>query len=488
MNLKFSKTVPSSSKLVIVPFLDNTKLKQQLKKIVDHTSANSAWIKNFKAEASVTLSFFHSENQNQQWLLLGLGKQVNLATASKLFRTAVFDLTDSLPTSVSINLDFLTDHKNLIAKSAANGIQLNTYQIGGYKKKVKTTAKKINTLSFIDSDYKSLKADATEGKLLAETQSKIMALVDGPSNKITPQALAKWAQQSGKKHGFKVKVFNKAQIVKTKLGGLLAVNRGSEWPPTFTIMEYKPKGRTSKKIKKVALVGKGVTFDTGGISIKGSANMHYMKSDMGGAAAVLGTMEACAKLQLPVHLIGIVPSTDNCVDATSIKPGDVIDSYSGQTIEIIDTDAEGRLLLADGLAYVEKNYHPDIMIDLATLTGSAVRALGYQAAALFSNDDDLATSLSKSGMDTGERVWRLPLWNEYKKDIASDVADLRNFSGRPVAGAISAAKFLEAFTNQHPKWAHLDIAGVAFGNSPYSTQKSASGYGPALLIDWLKNL
>ena len=215
--------------------------------------------------------------------------------------------------------------------------------------------------------------------------------------------------------------------------------------------------------------------------------MHYMKSDMGGAAAVLGTMEACAKLQLPVHLVGIVPSTDNCVDAKSVKPGDVINSYSGKTIEIIDTDAEGRLILADGLAYLNKNYQPEVMIDLATLTGSSVRALGYQAGALFSNNQKLSDQLFQTGMSTGERLWPLPLWEEYRSDMDSDVADIANFSGKPIAGAITAAKFLEFFTKQHPAWAHLDIAGVAFGNSGLSKHKSATGYGIRLLISFLEN-
>jgi len=279
---------------------------------------------------------------------------------------------------------------------------------------------------------------------------------------------------------------DKAEIEATGLHALLAVNRGSEAPPFFIIMEYKPK-ETSGELPKVGLVGKGVTFDTGGLSIKPSTNMHYMKSDMGGAAAVLGTMEAAAKLQLPVHLIGIVPTTDNSVDAEAIKPSDVIDSYSGKTIEVIDTDAEGRLILADVMAYMTKHFQPDTLIDLATLTGSSVRTLGYHAAALFSNDDALAEQLYQASQRTGERVWRLPTWEVYGDELKSDVADIRNLGVRPMSGAITAAKFLEFFTADHPHWAHLDIAGVAFGDSEYTAQKSASGYGVRLLIDYLQH-
>jgi leucyl aminopeptidase len=232
-------------------------------------------------------------------------------------------------------------------------------------------------------------------------------------------------------------------------------------------------------------VGKGVTFDTGGLSIKPSTNMHYMKSDMGGAAAVLGTMEAAARLQLPLHLYGIVPSTDNSVDARAVKPSEVISSYSGRTIEVIDTDAEGRLILADGLAFTVRNHRPEVVIDLATLTGSAVRTFGYQVGALFSNNDELANALFDAGETSGERVWRLPLHAAYAEEMKSDIADIKNLGSRPVAGAITAAKFLEFFIGDHPRWAHLDIAGVAFGDSPFATGKVATGFGIRLLLTYL---
>ncbi|NNE29388.1 MAG: leucyl aminopeptidase, partial [Saprospiraceae bacterium] len=248
--------------------------------------------------------------------------------------------------------------------------------------------------------------------------------------------------------------------------------------------EYKGKSR-KKNPPKVGLVGKGVTFDTGGISIKGTRNLHYMKSDMGGAAAVLGTVEAAARLKLPIHLIGIVPATDNCVDALAIKPGDVIGSYSGKTIEVIDTDAEGRLILADGLYYMQKHYAPEVMIDLATLTGSSFRTFGFEAAALFSKNTRLANQLQSSGDKTGERCWRLPLWDVYGPEMDSDIADIKNYHGKPFAGAITAAKFLEAFTNDHSAWAHLDIAGVAFNSIGLSDDKSGTGYGVQLLVNYL---
>ena len=213
-----------------------------------------------------------------------------------------------------------------------------------------------------------------------------------------------------------------------------------------------------------------------------------MKSDMGGAAAVLGTVEVAAKLKLPIHLIGIVPATENSMDSRSTKPGDVITSYSGKTIEIIDTDAEGRVILADGLGYMVRHYQPDVLIDLATLTGSVIAALGVHAAGMFTQNDELASQLTQAADQTGERLWRLPLWDVYKEDIKSDVADVKNFSGKPLAGSISAAKFLEVFTENHPAWAHLDIAGMAFADTEFGSQKNATGFGIRLLIAYLRAL
>lgn len=246
-------------------------------------------------------------------------------------------------------------------------------------------------------------------------------------------------------------------------------------------MEYKPENQATKK---VGLVGKGVTFDTGGISIKPSEGMWQMKCDMAGAAAVIGALEAAARLALPVHVIGVVPATDNMLSGKAIYPGSIVKTYSGLSVEIEDTDAEGRVILADGLAYIKKNFEPDIIIDLATLTGACVVALGYHAAGMFTNNDELANQLSKVGEQTGEKVWRLPLWEEYDKQIKSDMADVKNLGGRP-GGAVTAAKFLEKFIDKHPAWVHLDIAGVAFTDNPYSSARSATGYGVRLLTNFL---
>jgi len=446
----------------------------------------------FKAEAGEILTLY---KDGKRIILLGLGQKNTPAELARCFRILSHKHPNKLSTQLAIS--FLHDNTNgneqlfNSIEASITGLVLGTYQIGKFKSSqveddphpLKAEAASVTILT--DADPEQAQAAAAKGKVLAETQMSIFDLVNAPSNKKTPQHLAEWALQSGQQYGFKVTAMDKSQIEELGLHALLAVNQGSPTPPYFIVMEYQPKGQA---VRKVGMVGKGVTFDTGGVSIKPSSNMHFMKSDMGGAAAVLGTMEATARLELPVHLIGIVPTTDNSVDAEAVKPGDVIDSYSGKTIEVIDTDAEGRLILADGLDYMVKHYQPDVLIDLATLTGSAVRTFGYHAGALFSNDDELAEQIFQSGNRTGERVWRLPIWDVYKEDLKSDVADVRNYSGRPMAGAIGAAKFLETFIGGHPHWAHMDIAGVAFNDMEFSIQKSATGFGIRLLIDYLSGL
>lgn len=337
----------------------------------------------------------------------------------------------------------------------------------------------------VNPDQQTVAQEAlTRAEAIANTQLQMLDLMNAPANYKKPQTLADWAVASGNQFGYSVTVLDKAELERQKLGALLSVSQGSDVPPVLIIAEYKPEGVENPR--KVGLVGKGVTFDTGGVSIKTSSNMHLMKSDMGGAAAVLGTVEVAAKLKLPIHVIGIVPSTENSTDGRSTKPGDVVTAYSGKTIEIIDTDAEGRVILADGLGYMVRNYQPDVLIDLATLTGSVIATLGYHAAGLFTPNDDLAAMLTKAANQTGERLWRLPVWDAYTEDIKSDVADIKNYSGKPVAGAISAAKFLEVFSEKHPAWAHLDIAGMAFSDTEFGSQKNATGFGIRLLIAYLQ--
>ncbi|MEO0723165.1 MAG: leucyl aminopeptidase [Bacteroidota bacterium] len=427
-------------------------------------------------------------------ILLGLGSDLAFGKLLQAFQHLASKHQRALRSNTVLYIELIAQEQlSPVCEAAVNGLWQGSYQIGQHKTANGDPATVYGedfklTIVSAEADLNALQAAADRAQIIAKAQTEIMGLVNAPANHKHPQQLADWAVASAKEYGYSAKIWNKDEITAAGMGGLLAVNQGSPEPPVLIVLEYKGEPDANGRLPKIGLVGKGVTFDTGGLSLKPSNNMHYMKSDMGGAAAVLGTMEATARLKLPVHLVAVVPSTDNSVDAQAVKPSDVIGTYSGKTIEIIDTDAEGRLILADGLSYIVREHQPQVVIDLATLTGSSVRTLGYQAAALFSKDDQLAHHLEQAGQQTGERVWRLPLWDEYGDDMKSDIADIKNFSGRPIAGAITAAKFLEFFTDEHPSWAHLDIAGTAFGDTPYAKGKAATGYGIRLLIQFINSI
>lgn len=490
MKLSITDTQDRNSNTILIPFEQSDSLPETLGRLALQWEISlSNLTKDFKAEAGET---FGHRKGDQRFFLLGLGKNPGYAEITRSFRSFAHKYKNKLDPQLTVDLlSFRNNEPALIAEAVANGLVLGAYQLGIYKSEIPelhpfcTEAAELNLLVQTPS-LAAAESGAVRGKVIAETQMSMFDLVNAPSNKKTPADLAEWALNSGKTYGYRVEAWDKYQIEEAGLHALLAVNQGSALPPSFIIMEYVSEDVPPKA--KIALVGKGVTFDTGGLSIKPAANLHLMKSDMGGAAAVFGAMETAVRLRLPIHLIGIVPATENSVDAHAVKPSDVIGSYSGKTIEVIDTDAEGRLILADGLNYAVRQFKPDVLIDLATLTGSAVRTFGYHAAGLFANNDLLAEQLTKAGDKVGERIWRLPIWDVYKEDIKSDIADVRNYSGRPTAGAIGAAKFLEAFIEDHPAWAHLDIAGVAFNDSEFASQKCATAFGVRLLIEYLENL
>jgi leucyl aminopeptidase len=441
--------------------------------------------RDFTADAKETLAVYGPDGQKTY--LLGLGENPQEMDWLRTFRKFFFDRKSKLPAQLNIDLSEFEGH---VVAGVVLGVRW-----GGYDLKLYQTDKSDEPVFFSEAGELAIcvtpdQQEAAENALMqaeaiAQTHRQMLDLMNAPANHKNPQTLANWAVKSGKQFNYAVTVLDKAELERQKLGALLSVSQGSDVPPVLIIAEYIPDGVTDPR--KIGLVGKGVTFDTGGVSIKTSSNMHLMKSDMGGAAAVLGTLEVVAKLKLPIHVIGIVPSTENSVDGRSTKPGDVVTAYSGKTIEIIDTDAEGRVILADGLGYMVRNYQPDVLIDLATLTGSVIATLGYHAAGLFTPNDELAAKLAEAGRKTGEQLWRLPVWDAYSEDIKSDVADLKNYSGKPVAGAISAAKFLEVFSEKHPAWAHLDIAGMAFADTEFGSQKNATGFGIRLLIAYLQS-
>jgi leucyl aminopeptidase len=316
-------------------------------------------------------------------------------------------------------------------------------------------------------------------QIVAEATCLARDLANAPGNEIYPETLAQAARESAERCGFSATVLDEREIKDLGMGGVIGVSQGSTHPPRFLILEH---GRPSKRT--VVLVGKGVTFDTGGISLKPSANMAEMKMDMSGAAAAIGTFEAVSRLKLPVHLVGLIPAVENMPSGGSIRPGDILRHYNGKTSEVDNTDAEGRLILADALAYADK-YHPAAVIDLATLTGACVVALGHHATGMMGNNSGLMEKLRSAGEKTYERVWELPLFDEYEKQIKSDVADVKNVGGR-WAGAITAAWFLKKFIGDY-KWVHLDIAGTAIlEESTDYAPKGGSGVGVRLLTEFLR--
>ncbi len=299
-----------------------------------------------------------------------------------------------------------------------------------------------------------------------------------PGNTCTPSYLGRTAEELGRRHGFEVTVLDRAAIEREKMGALLCVAQGSAEEPRFIAVEYK-----GAPGAPVVLIGKGVTFDTGGISIKPAQNMEDMKFDMSGAAAVLGTFEALGRLKPKVHVVGLIPSTENMPSGTAVKPGDVVTSQLGKTIEIINTDAEGRLILCDALSYARR-YQPACVVDIATLTGAIVIALGHTAAGVMGSDDALVEEVRVAGERAGERVWPLPMWDDYRELMKTDIADVKNAGGRP-AGSISAGWFLREFVDGFP-WAHLDIAGTAYTERDEPARvKGPTGIGVRLFSEFV---
>jgi len=447
----------------------------------------------FRAKLDETLVLYPTGDQApSRVVLLGLGDQPDEIAARKAFRLLFFQQKAKLGETAGVDLVRFSNLANAggtvlaaYAAAAAWGIELAYYDLAKFRTEGKEPPAHLRQLTiYLDDKWHEMASShVREARVIAGAQLRAMELVNLPGNRLNALLLAEAAVKAGAEAGFSVQVLHKAEIEQLGMGGLLAINQGSTLPPTFTIMEYRA-DNLSGPLPKIALAGKGVTFDTGGISIKESTNMGWMKSDMGGAAAVIGAMEVAARLKLPIHLIGVIPATDNKPDGNAIQPGDIIDTYSGLTIEVDDTDAEGRVILADAVSYLAKNYQPDVIIDLATLTGACIFALGWHAAGLMTQNDALAQQLAEAGQRSGDRVWRLPLWDDYAPQIKSDMGDVKNYGGRP-AGAITAAKFIERFTGKHPAWAHIDMAGTAFSDSPFSSQRSATGYGVALLAEYL---
>jgi len=372
-----------------------------------------------------------------------------------------------------------------VSQAMVEGTILGAYEFVEHKTALEDRQPALQELTLVlaGGDTAAAQQGAQDGQTIAESVALVRDLVNQPGNYLTPTLLAEVAQEMASPLGLQCQVLDEAQMADLGMGALLGVAQGSEEPAQFIILEHNG-DRTD--LDTYVVVGKGITFDSGGISIKPSEGMEAMKDDMAGAAVTLGVLRSVALLGLPLRIIGLVPTTENLPSGKAYKPGDVLKSMSGLTIEVISTDAEGRLILADALDYA-KRYQPKGVVDLATLTGACVVALGQVASGLMSNNPALAAALKEASRASGEKIWELPLFEEYAEQIKSDVADVKNTGGRP-AGAITGAMFLSKFAAGYP-WAHLDIAGTSWADKENGyLVRGATGHGVRLLVQWLRSL
>ena len=377
-----------------------------------------------------------------------------------------------------------------LAQATAEGACLGLYALKKYKTATDeddpNALAQLLLLAASASAQKALQRGAERGQVIAEAVTLARDLGNSPGNDVNPSCLAATARTLADTTSLSCQLLGPADMEDLSMGCLLGVAQGSAQPPAFIILEHAPRGASDAA--PIVLVGKGLTFDSGGISIKPAGGMEDMKMDMSGGAAVLGAMQALARLNYPRRVVGLVPASENLPSGTAVKPGDILRAMSGKTVEVINTDAEGRLILADALSYAVATYKPACIIDLATLTGAVVVALGHQATGMMGTDDDMMTRLREAGERCAERVWQLPLFDEYSKQIKSDFADIKNTGGGRDAGSIIGGAFLKEFVGDTP-WVHLDIAGMAWTREakPY-VPKGSTGWGIRLLVETLESL
>ncbi len=476
MNIKLTKTEdvqPEMSCIYIIR--KETKLPAYLFSDVEHDYVQKKII---EGENQISVNSYLKQSFIQV-----LNEEKNFYDLKEELRNGAAELLKQIKVSKIEKILIIDElHDADLTLSFIEGLVLASYRFKKYFTEKKAPEFNLDTILVLSSNITN--AELEELSFLCEAVYHARDLVNEPVVFLNAVKLAEIINAKLTPLNCSVEILNKNRIESLKMGGLLAVNKGSVDPPSFSIIEWKPGNSVNNK--PIILVGKGVMFDTGGLSLKPTPDsMDYMKSDMSGAAAVFGTIYAIAKNKIPVHLIGLIPATDNRPGGNAITPGDVITMYNGTTVEVTNTDAEGRLLLADALVYA-KQFDPQLVIDLATLTGSAKAAIGTAGMVAFSNtDDDTYRKFDESAWNVFERLVRFPLWADYKEAIKSDIADLKNIGGK-TSGAITAAKFLEHFVD-YP-WIHLDIAGPAYLHSDDSYRgKGGSGTGIRLLYDFLKN-
>lgn len=484
-SIKIGNPEKQRSDCLVVGVFQGGKLSVSAKQLDEAAAqAISAVIKtgDMQGKLASTALIHHLPNLSiKRVLLVGLGELDTFG--AKQYLKAVRAAVKAIPKSVASVGFYLTEinvKEMTIEEKAAQIVEIVsdvTYQINALKsEKPEATALKKITIFTEKTEENRAKAAVEKGMAIAAGVKMAKDLGNLPGNICTPTYLGKQAKQLAKDYGFKVEVLDRAQIEKLGMGSFLGVAQGSDEPMRLIVLQHK---NGKKDQKPVVLVGKGITFDTGGISLKPGAEMDEMKYDMCGAASVLGTFKAIGELNLSINAVGIIPTCDNMPSGKALKPGDIVTSMSGQTIEVLNTDAEGRLVLCDALTYAER-FEPSAVVDVATLTGACVIALGHHASAVYSNQDSLAMELLDAGTKAHDRAWHMPMWDDYQSQLDSNFADMANIGGR-AGGSITAACFLSRFAKKYD-WAHLDIAGTAWKSGK---EKGGTGRPVPLLTTFL---
>ncbi len=455
---------PKTSKVDVLFLLlhKNEKLSTQTKKhlgtIAYKQIQTRLKAKDFEGDNSQTLTVFPEDKKFKRVILVGRGKKSEtLPNALEGLGGTIASLTKSAKAknaSIIINEDEFSE--------LAHGFLLGNYEFTRYKKPDKK-ATKLSQVTFITNDNKDTKSVLTDLKVFAEASELTRDLINQTAGDLNPKEFATEAKKVGQKLKMKITILDHKKLKKLGCGGILGVGRGAEVPPCVIILEYKHK--TQSKRPDIAFIGKGITFDSGGLNLKPTRHIETMKQDMAGAGTVLGTMQAIAQARLPGHFIGVMICAENAVSDRSTHPGDVLTAYNGKTIEVTNTDAEGRLVLADGLAYTEKTYKPKMMLNIATLTGAVSVALGYQITGIMGNNQKLLDKILKTSKSAKERMWQLPLDEDFIKATEGDFTDLKNISDGIRAGSSMGGAFLKNFVGKTP-WAHFDIGGTAWADKP----------------------
>src|SRR5437016_546586 len=493
VTVQVERAEKASAELLVLTHCEGEALAKQDAALLDRALGGAlsklVQSKEFEGKANEVL-LYHTQDMvtERRLVLVGLGKKKEvtietirqaMGSAAKRVRQAkVGSYSVVLPTAMPGGMSWVE-----VAQAMVEGAILGSYQFTVYRSEAASgqDVAEMRILIPRKSQLRQVTEGVRRGVATAEATVFVRDLCNHPSNVLTPTRVADEAKTVAKTEGITIKILEQKEMERLGMGALLGVARGSQEPPKFIILEYN--GAKKKDTRPVVLVGKTITFDTGGISLKPAENMEHMKADMTGGAEVLASIRAAARLKLPLRLISILPVAENMPGGRAMKPGDIVTTLSGKTVEVQNTDAEGRLILADGLAYAMR-YKPAALIDIATLTGACVVALGQFAIGMFGSDQPLKEEIQKSGQKAGERVWEMPLWEEYFEQLKSDVADMRNIGGRG-GGMITAALFLSKFVGDCP-WVHLDIASTDWSERERAyIPKGPTAIGTRLLVQYL---